>query len=1158
MSKSSECELDFFSYQWSADEVDNETLIRCYGVTRDNKNVYVRIDNFTPYCYVELPDDIDWSEARQELVVNKLSTLNQKMFQPVKKEFCMRRKLYYAWKEKRKEKKKKDEEKSKEGEENDEKVKLLYKDKLFPFLMLSFKSMSALRAFSYSMKKDIDISGLGRIKFNLHENESGISPVLKLQAVNKLPPAGMIHVKGCRIPNMDKESTFEYEICCNYKNITPLDSTDIIEPKILSFDIEANSTITSAMPDASRPNDKVFQIGLVSLINKVRKKLLFSLGNPDPHKVGDDVELRLFKNEADLLVALTDYIHEKNFNVIIGYNILGWDFKYMISRAKYTKCINEFDTMGALMGIHSPEVAPAFESKAYNAQKLVYLDAEGRLFLDLLPIIQRSGEKLTNYRLKTVTMHFNLPTKDPLTARDIFQCYRDFTPESLGVCGKYCTQDAYITLLLYEKMQTWFGLCEMAKTAHVPIFYLFSKGTQIQMFAQVMEYCIYNNYVIISNGYIMKEGDEYLGAIVITPIPGKYNKVLSFDFASLYPSIMMAHNVDYATLIPEGDLLMVDKHDTEDYLNNWRDFPCHIKMSSIDLFNPSNNIEEWESVRNKSDLQTKVESMKERYPNRLVGIFKHKSEIPDSHCHVFCWADHSGCPHDMGRKRLKNGEFSKAKAKKIVCGQRYYRFIKAEYGGKGVVPTLLESLIYRRKLTRGEIKTNDIEIKRKLCSLKKNGGEESIEFLKEFEKREKEYFEDLYTDNEPSEEINCNEIITRIEHLYTTNLILEKRQASYKICANSMYGAMGVKKGYLPLLPGASSITYRGRCSIEFISKHIPEKYGGVTVYGDTDSCHEYFPFLKNNEDAIALAEKIVKEIQAYFPPPMKLEFEKIYEKYIILTKKRYMALVSNKKGEIIDFIKKGVMLSRRDNCSFARVIYLQAVESILGDMDNKKILDDVTDGINTLFERKYGFKDFVITKSIGRADYKAKTLPAHVQLASKMRSRGIEVPVGARIEYIFTTKCLGEKTFSQGDKVEDLDYFSQWRRYLRVDYLYYLEKQLIKPLDELLEVGLGIKNFVKTQFNLRVNKWKIMDRIKELSCPAIVFDGEEEIVFVPKKVPKEQVSKRIKKTKIKKPLFEEDEEDEDIEYKKIPIIIIEDEDEDIKEKFSWFSETSK
>ena len=33
---------------------------------------------------------------------------------------------------------------------------------------------------------------------------------------------------------------------------------------------------------------------------------------------------------------------------------------------------------------------------------------------------------------------------------------------------------------------------------------------------------------------------------------------------------------------------------------------------------------------------------------------------------------------------------------------------------------------------------------------------------------------------------------------------------------------------------------------------------------------------------------------------------------------------------------------------------------------------------------------------------------------------------------------------------------------------------------------------------------------------------------------------------------------DEDIEYKKIPIIIIEDEDEDIKEKFSWFSETSK
>lgn len=1680
-------ELDFFAYQWSVEEDNESTMIRCYGVTKENKNVYVRIDNFTPYCYVELPTNIDWTESRIELVSNKLSNLNRKIYQPIRKEFVMRRKLYYAWKEKRKERKKK---LGEDGKPEEGKVSMVYKDKLFPFLFLAFRSSSALRNFTYSMKKDIEIPGLGRIKFNLHEHEAGISPVLKLQALKKLPAAGMIRVKGIHIPDADKESTCDYEISCSYDNLFPIDTSEIIEPKVLSVDIEANSTITSAMPDASRPNDKVFQIGLTSLVNKVRKKLLFSLGNPDPKKVGLDVELRTFKTEADLLVALTDYIHEEKFNIIIGYNILGWDFQYMISRAKYTKCFSEFDMMGTLMGKHAAEVAPQFESKAYNAQKLVYLDAEGRLFLDLLPIIKRGGEKLTNYRLKTVTTHFGLPTKDPLTAQDIFRCYREFTPDSLGVVGKYCVQDAYITLLLYEKMQTWYGMCEMAKTAHVPIFYLFSKGTQIQMFSQVMEYCMYNNYVIISNGYVMKDGDEYMGAIVLTPVPGKYKKVISFDFASLYPSIMMAHNIDYATLIPEGDHYMVDKHDIEDYLTEWRQFPCYVKMSSIDMFDTSKNIEEWDTARNKSELQTKIEAMKEKYPGKLVGIFKDKSEIPDEHCHVFCWADHSGCCHDMNRKRLKNGTFSKAKMK-IICGQRYYRFIKAEYGGKGVVPTLLESLISRRKMTRADIKTNSKEIKDKLISLIKNGGDDEVvkEFLVEFEKREKDLFCDIDKDVEKAKEeiIDAKQFIERIEFLETTNQILDKRQASYKVCANSMYGAMGVKKGYLPLLPGASSVTYKGRCSIEFISTYIPETYGGVTVYGDTDSSHIYFPHIKNNQDAVDLAEKIVKEIQVFFPLPMKLEFEKIYEKYIILTKKRYMARVANKKGEIIEFIKKGVMLSRRDNCvtgdslislsngtsvridtmtnnknvlgwdgtglipsyqtmfkyqgekeclqitlsdgrvlkctpehrilvkngdktewktadklnskdmvicgmespediiyenekewvlvtdgyfltmddeiarqktlaymrilgyvntdgslnrrsdgrmdcnvpmghkidaeaiiadielvtglkpsmtyrdtkyssfyqvriptelstsfislqgqefgdrmnnpqytwpkflshestplsvirefiagcmggdghspyiskvnhkyssfqlvqinlfvlschvensdllmgkmkifskmlnklgvnnkilepkiyyvhkdknvekdkririditqldigntnfmktigfrycchkqmrqtaaqsfwrtkdycldqrkrlidlalkyesdktykksdvlskakefiinnepiinthsvnglgqtlygsykrgattklkspsrnnigfvnikdwfnligciewfgdtknkkyavdriryslptlsipvldirpigtqkvydisvdktnsfvangivvhncEFARQMYLKASESLLDDVSEEIILNDIIDGINSLFERKYGFKSFVITKSMGRAVYKMKTLPAHVQLAYKMRTRGIEVPVGARIEYLFTTRCMGEKKFAQGDKIEDLDYFAQWRRYLRVDYLYYLEKQLIKPLDELLEVGLGIKNFVKNQYELRMNKWRIMERIKELAMPEISIEGDDdEIVPIKKAVVKKAVAKkkadpnkpkRKRARKIAEIIFDSDDEDYDIVESKIPkieIIMEDDSDEevDVREKWAWFSNNEK
>ena len=64
-----------------------------------------------------------------------------------------------------------------------------------------------------------------------------------------------------------------------------------------------------------------------------------------------------------------------------------------------------------------------------------------------------------------------------------------------------------------------------------------------------------------------------------------------------------------------------------------------------------------------------------------------------------------------------------------------------------------------------------------------------------------------------------------------------------------MYGAMGVRRGYLPFMPGAMCTTYMGRTNIEIVAKTIPEKYGGELIYGDTDTCLATTPvlILENN-----------------------------------------------------------------------------------------------------------------------------------------------------------------------------------------------------------------------------------------------------------------------------------------------------------------------
>ena len=51
---------------------------------------------------------------------------------------------------------------------------------------------------------------------------------------------------------------------------------------------------------------------------------------------------------------------------------------------------------------------------------------------------------------------------------------------------------------------------------------------------------------------VQNTGDKFEGAIVIDPKKGFYKKpIATLDFASLYPSIMMAHNLCYTTYVPD-------------------------------------------------------------------------------------------------------------------------------------------------------------------------------------------------------------------------------------------------------------------------------------------------------------------------------------------------------------------------------------------------------------------------------------------------------------------------------------------------------------------------------------------------------------------------------------------------------------------------------
>ena len=108
---------------------------------------------------------------------------------------------------------------------------------------------------------------------------------------------------------------------------------------------------------------------------------------------------------------------------------------------------------------------------------------------------------------------------------------------------------------------------------------------------------------------------------------------------------------------------------------------------------------------------------------------------------------------------------------------------------------------------------------------------------------------------------------------------------------------------------------------------------------------------------------------------------------------------------------------------------------------------------------------------------YISLQLPAQVQLAEKMRRRGLRVDAGSRIEYVVTD--MGGLKAKQFQKLEDPEYQKKHSSIIRIDYLYYI-KNAINPLDQALSVAFKMEKFTEKQHKLMCQKYKYLRQIED------------------------------------------------------------------------------
>jgi len=131
----------------------------------------------------------------------------------------------------------------------------------------------------------------------------------------------------------------------------------------------------------------------------------------------DEVEnsvIESYNTEKEVLVAWTEFVQRENPDIIIGYNIHGWDENFMFERSQELNCVNQFLRLSR--NKHEVCISKDWKTQKMGIEKnslfiasgqydIKYFKMAGRLQIDFLNLFRRE-HNLSSYKLDYVSGHF--------------------------------------------------------------------------------------------------------------------------------------------------------------------------------------------------------------------------------------------------------------------------------------------------------------------------------------------------------------------------------------------------------------------------------------------------------------------------------------------------------------------------------------------------------------------------------------------------------------------------------------------------------------------------------------------------------------------------------------------------------------------------------
>jgi DNA polymerase elongation subunit (family B) len=810
-----------------------------------------------------------------------------------------------------------------------------------------------------------------------------------------------------------------------------------------------NDTMTRILPPVK--GDEVTFIGSTFMNYGETQPYLnhcLVVGSCDPI---EGIKVECADDENDLLIRWTKLIQEENPDIIIGYNIFGFDYEFMFRRAQENHCERDFLMLSRQVGEVCGTVDREGDLNIENT-KLAIASGEydlrfprmaGRLQVDMYAYFRRDFN-LSSYKLDDVAGQF-IGDDVKKTACLVHPQYGNVTElYSQNLTGLNRGDFIHIELTSfttdYYKDGQKFRVVDiergrtdsptsnvilidghheidsgksvkwgMAKDDVTPqdIFRL-TRGSSSDR-AIVAKYCVQDCNLVhhLMNKIDVITGYVEMSSICSVPISflvfrGQGIKLTSYvakkcrEKDTLMPDLEKTSDADgyegAIVLPPKCSMYMDNPVACVDYSS--------LYPSSMISQNYSHDSKVWTREYDLAGNLIKVTGERDASGNFVYDNLPGEEYI-DIEFDTFRYI-----------RKTPTSRAEKTKSGKMTC--------RWAQNKKGVMPSILEELLKARSDTRKKIKTE----------------------------------KDPFMQN-----------------------ILDKRQLGYKVTANSLYGQCGSRTSTFYERDVAASTTATGRMMITYAKRIIEDVYGDMVyetahgsvrtkaeyVYGDTDSV--FFTFNLENpetgekirgkpalEMTIEIAQDAAQLCTQWLKPPMELSYEKTLMPFVLLSKKRYVGMLYEtdpKKGKLKYM---GLSLKRRDSCDYLKDVYGEILNILMKKNDIQASIQFLEKSLDDLIQGKVPMDKLAITKAL-RSDYKNPQQIGHKVLADRMGKRdpGNKPKPGDRIKFVFIVNP--DPKALMGDKIETPEYIIEKK--LQIDYAHYITNQLMKPLQQLFGLAL-------------------------------------------------------------------------------------------------------